>query len=858
MRRQLAFASIVLACACGGDDGTTPPACTPPAAFTVGDPAGHAQPLAAGPTEARAGRVTAADLPPVPSGLITWKPGDYVLANDRVALVIEDVGDSDLYDPWGGRPVGLARVVGGRMIEPANFGELFLLTGRASLITEDVSVLNDGSNGAPAVIRTVGTLHPLPFFHSITMGVFEDLTGVRAAIDYELAPGSNRVDVRFRYLSDVDRQLETGGILHGLMYSERMPTFVPGAGWSDQIGGAPYVGVVDDGATSWAYVPADTIGSAIAVSGFIGGVTPGFRLPACAAFDRVHASLIIGGPGLDGLVAAVAGERAQAVRAITGTVTRGTAAAAGVHVHAVDAATDTYYSRTTTAADGSFTIHVPATAGARLVAVAEAAQVTATVVDVGTSTATIAMPAPARLHVRVFDNVGPLPARIQLLPAPGQELPNIPGNYGEKRYAGDRLRVVFSVDGDETIAVPAGTWELVVSHGFEYAVDRRTITLTPGQNLDLVVDLPLEVDSSGLQCGDFHIHTSRSNDSGDDGLLKVTSAIADGLELPVRSEHEYVADFSAEIAALGAQRWAAGFGSIEMSSFETWGHMGVFPLTPDPSKVNAGAPMWQTFPTAERPDTPFATLSPVTVFDAARARPEAPVIIVNHPRGSTNYFGYVGYDAATGMATAAADWDTQFTLVEVFNDASWQSARNGIVRDWLGLLRAGRKVFAVGSSDSHGITSSPVGYPRTCLYLGTDDPRQLTASQVRDTLAAGHGSVSGGVYVTATVGSGFPGDTVTGLGMTTHVDVVVQAATWIDVDAIDVVVDGELVDTIPILPGDTDPTNPAVRWRGQIPVDVRADGAGFVVIAAYGDAALEPVHPGRTPFGVTNPIFIKP
>jgi hypothetical protein len=243
---------------------------------------------------------------------------------------------------------------------------------------------------------------------------------------------------------------------------------------------------------------------------------------------------------------------------------------------------------------------VPATAGARLVAVAEAAQVTATVVDVGTSTATIAMPAPARLHVRVFDNVGPLPARIQLLPAPGQELPNIPGNYGEKRYAGDRLRVVFSVDGDETIAVPAGAWELVVSARLRVR-GRPAHDHADGQNLDLVVDLPLEVDSSGLQCGDFHIHTSRSNDSGDDALLKVESAIADGLELPVRSDHEYVADFAAEIAALGAQRWAAGFGSIEMSSFETWGHMGVFPLTADPSKVNAGAPKWQTFPTAERP-----------------------------------------------------------------------------------------------------------------------------------------------------------------------------------------------------------------------------------------------------------------
>ena len=69
----------------------------------------------------------------MPSGLVTWKDGDFVLANDKVALVIEDVGDSDLYDPWGGRPVGLARVEGGKLVEPNNFGELFLLTGRSTV-----------------------------------------------------------------------------------------------------------------------------------------------------------------------------------------------------------------------------------------------------------------------------------------------------------------------------------------------------------------------------------------------------------------------------------------------------------------------------------------------------------------------------------------------------------------------------------------------------------------------------------------------------------------------------------------------------------------------------------------------------
>src|SRR5207253_7954900 len=85
----------------GGGAGNMPPSCAP-GPFPAGDADGHPAPLAAGPGEARAGRIRAEELPPVPSGLVTWKAGDFVLANDKVALVIEDVGDSDLYDPWGG------------------------------------------------------------------------------------------------------------------------------------------------------------------------------------------------------------------------------------------------------------------------------------------------------------------------------------------------------------------------------------------------------------------------------------------------------------------------------------------------------------------------------------------------------------------------------------------------------------------------------------------------------------------------------------------------------------------------------------------------------------------------------------
>jgi hypothetical protein len=253
------------------------------------------------------------------------------------------------------------------------------------------------------------------------------------------------------------------------------------------------------------------------------------------------------------------------------------------------------------------------------------------------------------------------------------------------------------------------------------------------------------------------------------------------------------------------------------------------------------------------------TLSPPSVFDAVRARPEQPVVIINHPRGGANYFDYVGFHPATGMVDAASEWDTRFTLVEVFNNSGWVENRDRNVADWLGLLRAGRKVFAVGSSDSHGIVGSPVGYPRTCLTLGTDDPRAVAPNLVRDQLAAGHASISGGIYVSAKIGDTGPGDTTRGAGTPLPVDVTVQAATWVDVTSIDVIVDGVIIDTIPVMPTDAEPGNAVVRWNKRLPMLVQNQATGgFVVIAAYGTKPLEPVHPGKSPFGVTEPIFVVP
>ncbi|MCA9610147.1 MAG: carboxypeptidase regulatory-like domain-containing protein, partial [Myxococcales bacterium] len=671
-------------------------------------------------------------------------------------------------------------------------------------------------------------------------------------IDYVLEPGARHVDVFLELRSETASE-RSAFTLHGFMHTPRMPPYAPGVGFDAGGEDVPWLGFADERGTSFAYwQPGRDLGAGLEVSGFFSVFTRGIVAQTCSENRTHHARIAIGGPGVDGLNRAVWETRETAYREVAGTVRDGDGPVAGAWVLARDA--NGFLSRTRTGADGGYAIALPEDATAELFAFREGGPPSAAVSASG-ATVDLDLGGGGWVHVRVTDvDGGALPARVQLFPMDGAV--DRPGSeHGIPSPRSGRYSIVYPEDGEATLRAPAGPVRVVASRGYEYELVDRTITVPDGGTVDASITLERVIDTTGVMCGDFHIHTHRSNDSGDDATDKLRAAIADGLELPVRSDHEYPGSFAAEIAALGVERFAYPLGSIEMTSFEAWGHMGVVPLERDPTLVNAGAPRWQTYPTVEDPDAPIVTRSPPEVFRMVRERPSHPVVIINHPTGSTNYFGYCGYDRTTGTIARPDDWDEDFGLVEVFNSDDWRSQLDGIVGDWLALLASGRRVYAVGSSDSHTLSRSPMGYPRTCLRFGTDDPRDLSPEVVRDALAAGHGTISGGIFVDAWVGATEAGDEASGLGTQAEVRVRVQAASWVDVDAFDVVVDGAIVETIEIRPEDADPLVPTIRFDGTVTVDV-APVNGFVLIAAYGDRSLEPVHVGRTPFGVTNPIFL--
>lgn len=811
---------------------------------TTSTGAAEVLPVPAG--EARAGLVGAGDLPEDPTDLLVWEEGDFLLANENVAMVIEAMGPSDGYDPFGGNVVGVARVEGDALVEPASYNEVIRGVGRYLVEPRSIGVLADGSDGGPAIVRVVGSLVPIPFIEAIASGILPiDYDFLDAAVDYILEPGAESVRVRYTFHNETARG-SNGRWTVLVFQKERMPGFVPGTGFdSGMFTDLDWLGYADERATSYGYgTDIGTFGQTIEISGtqvIQGGA---YRIDPCGQTEVDLMTIDIGGPGADGLLAAKRRREGTEQRTITGTVTESDGSpAAGVRVHATRG--EEWLSRVLTGEDGTYAITVPGDEGVTLTTFRAGDSAVTTDLGAGEATADLQLPENGSIAITAVDQDDtPVPVRVQVYPAGGADSP--PASFGEELPFGGRLHLVFPADGTTTLPVPPGNHRVTVSRGFDYELGHDdTVTVAAGE--EVIVDAVLDrvVTRPGTLCADYHIHTHRSPDSPDSPEMKLRSAAGDGVDIPCRSDHDWVREWETTIADEGLASWMYGVTSLELTTF-VFGHFGVVGLESRRDQVNDGA-------------IPWIGDSPPTVFQRVRDLPEEPILIINHPRGAaiSGYFDYVGYDATTGAVNRMDEWDTGWNVVEIFNDSSFDENREGTVRDWFSFLNAGDRIFAAGSSDSHKVErGSPVGYPRTCLDLGVDDPAVLRAGgatqAVLDATGAGQFTVNGGIFVDAVArGDVGPGGDVTGAGATETVRVTVQAASWVDATELEVYVDGELSETITLGAGDG-----VLRFDED--VEVAIDGSGsWVVFHARGEMPLDPVHPGRMPFGVTMPIFFE-
>ncbi|MBI2898497.1 MAG: CehA/McbA family metallohydrolase [Deltaproteobacteria bacterium] len=406
--------------------------------------------------------------------------------------------------------------------------------------------------------------------------------------------------------------------------------------------------------------------------------------------------------------------------------------------------------------------------------------------------------------------------------------------------------VLYTVTGHGSVPLAPGRYRATVSRGPEYAVWVREIDVPEGGEGLVEATLERVVDSTGYLCGDFHQHTVGSTDAATTVRDRMIANAGEGVEIVLASDHNYVNDFSAAIQNLGLEGEIFSISGNEITtdtSPKPVGHFNVFPLDRVDGAPDGGA--WDVF-----------GRTAAEIFAMATMDGQDRVIQVNHPRSPDNgYFALAGYDPLTN-AGRPGEFSAAFDTIEVFNGGRIDAVP-GVLTDVYSMWNRGLTPSLTGSSDTHAIVGEEPGFPRTCLALG-DDVSALTARAVVDALKVSrNGFVTNGPFVRMKVAGVDIGGLVQASPGRIPVEVEVQAAPWVDVTTIQLVVNGEPDDPVDLEHEPESRPRPVVRYRGTLRPRLWRDS--WLQLIVRGEGTLEPVvrhDPPDGPLALTNPIWV--
>jgi hypothetical protein len=460
------------------------------------------------------------------------------------------------------------------------------------------------------------------------------------------------------------------------------------------------------------------------------------------------------------------------------------------------------------------------------------------------------------LTFNIVDNEGKnIPARLTFTDDSGDKHDMFPNADANPTKLAVRWHAVYTLDGTGTITVPVGSWNVMASHGIEWSIDSTHLNIDEGGTYSWDAKLIHEIDTTGWVSGDFHLHTLTHSGHGDSNMNeRIISLIGENVEFAVATDHNHNTDYQPTIDGLGANEFITAVVGNEVST--PYGHLNIFPLDANATVVNQQleAPELFALIRAEKNDAGVV-----------------PIIQINHPRwGNIDYFGKRGLNPVTGESEDSR-WSWDFDSIEVLNEnPGWgfydaeitdmpvRSSMHSVLRDWYNMLNAGRNIAAVGNSDSHTVIKNIAGIPRNYIYIGNDDAGNIDPAKVTEAIRSGRMSTTTGPFLRMTA-NGYPmGSTISVHDPILDIHLDVQAASWIDLDTVRIIQNGDEVASMQIGPvgwcRGMEKTHVRPRFRIKIPRDC------WVVAIAEGDEPMIPyvMHGDRDilPLAIANPIYI--
>ncbi|MBC8200747.1 MAG: CehA/McbA family metallohydrolase [Planctomycetes bacterium] len=445
----------------------------------------------------------------------------------------------------------------------------------------------------------------------------------------------------------------------------------------------------------------------------------------------------------------------------------------------------------------------------------------------------------------------PIPARLSFFDSEENRNNLFPNPDADPKKLAVRNHAVYTLDGEGTITVPVGSWDIMASHGIEWSIDVTHIDVSEDGKYMWDAILVHEIDTTDWVCGDFHLHTLTHSGHGDSNMNeRIISIVGEGVEFAVATDHNHNTDYQPTIDSVGANEHLTAVVGNEVSS--SYGHLNAFPFDAQSKVVNQKLEAPELFALIRAENNPFGVV---------------PIIQINHPRwGNIDYFGSRGLDPVTGKSDDNR-WSWDFDSIEVLNENyGWgyhdaeittvptRSSRHSVLRDWYNMLNAGREVSAVGNSDSHTVIANIAGIPRNYVYVGYDDAGNINPKDITDGIRSGRMSTTTGPFMRMTVNGQPMGSTISISDSVADVHVDVQAASWIDLDTIKVIQNGDQVAEVTIENAGEGDTHLRPRIRIDIPRDC------WVIAIAEGSEPMTPYVDDDDrqifPVAIGNPVFI--
>jgi hypothetical protein len=349
------------------------------------------------------------------------------------------------------------------------------------------------------------------------------------------------------------------------------------------------------------------------------------------------------------------------------------------------------------------------------------------------------------ITIRVKDSVARnlIPSRITIVDSKGA-LASI-NDFASTNLA-TRPGVIYTSNGEARVTLLPGEYTVYATRGPEYSVAKGNLTAS---STEQALDLGIQriIDTSGWAAADTHIHTFSLSKHGDALLYeRIITLAAEGIELPVSTEHNQNGDYLPAAKALGLERYFTIIPGDEVTTAK--GHFNIFPVA------------LRTLPPDYRiEDWP-------ELMKSIRATPNVQVVILNHAKDTHSGFtpfASTNLNLVTGR-NLRGNFDFTFDAMEAINSGAMRSDWMEPFRAWFALLNRGYKIVAVGGSDSHDVSRYIVGQGRTYIRVDDRDPGDINISKACANLKAGHAVVSLGIFPQITVkterDSAGPGDLI--------------------------------------------------------------------------------------------------